>query len=422
MLNRIATVALLAACGAGVVSWNSASAQSTQPADASAPATQPATQTVEPKALSENVNRGLKWLVDHQLADGGWGQGSESARMGDNMHQIKDKSNVGDTCIAALALIRAGNTPVVGDHATNVRLAVEFICGNVEKADEQSLWVTDVRGTRLQSKLGNYVDTFLAALLLSEVKDRMPDGASNQRVASALERTLNKIEHNQQNDGGWANEGWAPALAQGLASKSINRAVQNGAQVDELVRKRAEKFAQGNFDQARGVVMTGGAAGVELYAVASNVQSIKDSDDTNRMRLGQLQAILESPTTQPEARSVAEREVAEIRQNERALAAATDAVVNRLDDKQFVAGFGSNGGEEFLSYMNIGETLVARGGDEWEKWDKSMTENLNRIQNDDGSWSGHHCITGQTFCTSAALMTLMTDRVTTPIATEIKRP
>ena len=36
-----------------------------------------------------------------------------------------------------------------------------------------------------------------------------------------------------------------------------------------------------------------------------------------------------------------------------------------------------------------------------------MTANLNRIQNDDGSWTGHHCITGRTFCTSTALLVLL---------------
>lgn len=418
--GRFATVALMTACGVAVASWD-LRAQTTLPTEASPPAAQPATQPVEPKPLSQNVNRGLKWLIDHQLADGGWGQGAESVQMGRDGNQIKGKSNVGDTCVAVLALMRAGNTPIAGESATNIRIAVEFVCGDVEQSDNESLWVTDVRGTRLQSKLGSYVDTFLAALLLAEVKDRMPDEATNKRVLAALDKTMDKIERNQQKDGGWANEGWAPALAQGLASKSINRAAQNGAQVDEKVRKLAEKYARGNFDQVRGVVMTGGAAGVELYAVASNVQSIKDSDDTNQLRARELVAKLDAPSTQPEERAAAQRELGDIRQNQQALALATDAVVNRLDDKQFVAGFGSNGGEEFLSYMNIGETLVAKGGDEWQKWDQSMTENLNRIQSDDGSWSGHHCITGQTFCTSAALMTLMTDRVTMPIAAGIKR-
>jgi hypothetical protein len=49
-----------------------------------------------------------------------------------------------------------------------------------------------------------------------------------------------------------------------------------------------------------------------------------------------------------------------------------------------------------------------------------MTENLNRIQDKDGGWSGHHCITGRTFCTATALLVLMADRAPVPLAAKIK--
>ena len=48
--------------------------------------------------------------------------------------------------------------------------------------------------------------------------------------------------------------------------------------------------------------------------------------------------------------------------------------------ERFIAGFGSNGGEEFLSYMNIAESLVVKGGDEWKRWDAKMTANLDRAE------------------------------------------
>ncbi len=44
-----------------------------------------------------------------------------------------------------------------------------------------------------------------------------------------------------------------------------------------------------------------------------------------------------------------------------------------------------------------------------------MAANLDRVQNEDGSWSGQHCITGRTFCTAAALLTLMADRAPVPV-------
>ena len=64
--------------------------------------------------------------------------------------------------------------------------------------------------------------------------------------------------------------------------------------------------------------------------------------------------------------------------------------------------------------MHISESLRVKGGKEWQDFDKSMAENLGRIQNPDGSWSGHHCITGRTFCTATALLVLMADRAPLP--------
>jgi hypothetical protein len=65
--------------------------------------------------------------------------------------------------------------------------------------------------------------------------------------------------------------------------------------------------------------------------------------------------------------------------------------------------------------MNISESLVVKGGNAWKQWDASITNNLNHVQNEDGSWTGHHCITGRTFCTSAALLVLMADRTPVPV-------
>ena len=111
---------------------------------------------------------------------------------------------------------RAGSTPTDGSHAANIRRGVEFVCGQIEESDSTSLFVTPLRGTRLQSKLGTYIDTFLASLMLSEVKDEMPDADSNARVAEALDKVMQKMARNQNENGTWGNQGWAPALAESL--------------------------------------------------------------------------------------------------------------------------------------------------------------------------------------------------------------
>jgi len=43
------------------------------------------------------------------------------------------------------------------------------------------------------------------------------------------------------------------------------------------------------------------------------------------------------------------------------------------------------------------------------------------IQNQDGTWTGHHCITGRTFCTSAALLVLTVDRASGSLAAGLRR-
>jgi hypothetical protein len=111
----------------------------------------------------------------------------------------------------------------------------------------------------------------------------------------------------------------------------------------------------------------------------------------------------------PTAAQVAEAE-RRAAASESQAAKVEQALLDRLDDAAFVSGFGNNGGEEFLSYMLISETLRARGGAEWSRWDAAMAQLVGGVQNDDGSWTGHHCITGRTFCTAAAILVLLADR------------
>lgn len=386
----------------------------------SAPSTQPA-----PKELSDNVKSGLKWLVAQQHDDGSWSQGAESREMGNSMDALRDKGNVADTAMAALALRCAGSTPSTGPYKAQINKALDFVCKEVEAADKDSLAVTSIKGTRVQMKLGGMVDTFLASLLLGEVRKEMPDEASRKRVIAALDKVLNKIEKNQQADGSFANAGWAPVLAQGIAAKGVNVARQNGATVNDEVLGRLENNARSGVNKSTGrVAASGGSAGVELYAQSSSLSALQETSNTYDSKMAEVQgqlATAASPTTQAALHEQLDQLAKGKNENDKDLNLARQAAVERAGDSRFMAGFGSNGGEEFLSYLNIGETLFTKGGEDWTKWDKSMTENLNHIQNPDGSWTGHHCITGGTFCTSAALMVLTIDRAPDALGTHISK-
>jgi hypothetical protein len=389
------------------------------------------TTAVEPKPLSQNAKKGLDWLVEHQLPGGGWGQGEESAQMGGS-GSLKDTSNVADTCIAVLALIRSGSTPREGLYRDSIVKGIRYVRLQVEESDAQSISVTSVQGTRVQQKLGPNIDTFLASILLAEVKGRMPDEASEKVADLALHKVLGKIERHQKQDGSFDGQGWAPILAQAMCGKGINRARQAGARVSNMALARAENgaklafqasepatatpsrttFSSGSSGRMAG--MMGGSAGVELYSRAASVGVLSDSANTNKVVAEALREKAAN-SKDKEERAQAQQQLAKIADAEKVQHVAQAALNERLADKQFVAGFGSNGGEEFLSYMNIAESLVVKGGDEWKRWDAEMTQNLNRVQNGDGSWSGHHCITGRTFCTSTALLVLMADRTPVPV-------
>jgi hypothetical protein len=403
------------------------------------------TTAVEPKPLSRNVKKGLDWLVEHQLPGGGWGQGEESAQMRGN-ESLKDTPNVADTCIATLALIRSGSTPREGLYRDAIVKGVRYVRLQVDESDSQSIAVTRVQGTRVQQKLGPNIDTFLASILLAEVKGRMPDEASEKAADLALHKVLAKIERHQKQDGAFDGQGWAPILAQAMCGKGINRARQAGARVSDRALARAENGAKFAFQASipapatatspgitsrRSDAMSGmmggrmggmgGAAGVELYSRAASLGVLQDSVNTNKVVAEGLRDKAANSKDKNE-RDQAKAQLAQIADAKKVQDQAQAAVVSRLGDRNFVAGFGSNGGEEFLSYMNIAESLVVKGGDEWKRWDSEMTENLNRVQNDDGSWSGHHCITGRSFCTSTALLVLMADRTPVPLGVKADAP
>ncbi len=399
---------------------------------------------VEPKPLCEGAKKGLEYLVKQQNANGGWGQGG-GWRVGTNgrVEGAEDPPDVGNTCLAVLALVRAGNTPKDGPYAKNVAKGVDFICANIEKSDGKSLYVTEIKGTQLQSKIGEYVDTFLSSMVLAELKGRMQDEANEKRMVAALTKTINKMEANQKSDGTFAgNSGWASILSQGLANKGFARASQNGISVQPSAINNVQNQVAANFDGksmtftgtgavSGSLTLSGGAttiggsasgasaptdAGVPIYYASANLTNCADVSNTYRKDEQKAREVLTKKDASPQEKAKAKETLQNVEKNEKIRVDATSALIKQLDQPAFLQGFGSNGGEEFLSFMNISEALLLKGGDDWTKWDKAICESVSRVQDKDGSWSGQHCITGRTACTSAALLVLMADRAPVPVA------
>ena len=338
-----------------------------------------------PKSLQKTpvdmaVDKGIKWLVSVQGKDGGWGQdGGETSYIRQGERLESSGNDVANTAVAAEALLHAGNTPTSGEYHESLQRAVRFILQRVEQSPMDGLTVTNLTGTQIQRKLGPYIDTFLTSKLLAELDGNMGDDQANARVRKSLEKCVAKVEKNQLKDGSWnVAGGWAPILGTSLASQSLYVAKGKGVAVSQMAMNRVDGYTK---DSAIAPTGTSGrsadaaSAGVSLYKGAQELEQLtRTSDDRKK--------------------------------NDRQIA----ALKGQLSDPRFVNGFGSIGGEEFFSYLNIGDSLHRAGGPEWEKWNADMTAKVLKLQNEDGTWAGHHCITGRVAVTSAAILIMLADR------------
>jgi hypothetical protein len=300
-----------------------------------------------------DIDRPLRWLVDAQGPDGGWGP------------EAHTPPDVATTAISGLALLRMGHTASAGKYQETTRRAVEYVVRAVEHSGNE----IDINppGTLPQRKLGRHIDTFLGAQFLSAVLPSVKQ--DDKRVRAALEACVKKIEHAQRPDGSYAQDGWAPVLSSAFANQSLYAARGAGAKIDGEALARSDRYMLDNYDEKQKQFRTGAAAGVELYSMAGTVQA----------------AAHEGKMSGEGAR----------------------AALSRLSDENFIRGFGTYGGEEHVSYMMTSEALAVVGGKDWERWDHGIRLRLAHIQRTDGTWRGDHCITSTAFCTAAALITLM---------------
>jgi len=395
------------------------------------PGPKQATLVKNPKPLVKQTRAGLEFLIKQQLADGSWSGGPtatlfEGLGIGGGIG-IRGKPKAGtidvaNTSVAALAILRAGYTPQKGPYAENLRRALNAVLKAVEASDNRTLALETTKGTQVQMKIGDHVDTFLAAMLLATVKNATGDAKTEDRLEKALQKIVEKMELNQKDNGTWQGEGWAPVLSQALASRAINLAKQNGAAVDADKLEKTAQHARESFKQFSAQGGKGGfvgAAGVDLYGAAAAISALQDAVNTNRAISVQSQSVLRSPKADAKDLEMAKRQLARLDEHEKALRDALKVMARKSQDPNFVRGFGSDGGEEFISFTLISEAMLANQMKEFSDWDRALGGRLVNAQNGNGSWSGMHCISGETFCTATALMTMMADRAQRPVGSEL---
>jgi hypothetical protein len=338
------------------------------------------------------IQKGAKWLASVQGSDGGWGQdGGETSYIRTGERLESNGNDVANTAVAALALLQAGR-----EYRPNVERALDFILKHVEQSPAEGLAITNRQGTQIQRKLGPYIDTFLTSMLLAQV-DGTLSRELNTRVRRGLEKAVAKIEQNQSKDGSWNTAGgWAPILGTSMASRSLFDASRKGVKVEDQVMRRAEDYTVMALSNSAG---TGGGVGAGRGAGAG-------AGVAGGMIIDGISASAGVPLYQTaQALEQLSRTEADREKN----ATEIKKMQAQLADASFVAGFGSIGGEEFFSYLNVSDGLQRSGGAQWKEWHGQIVQKIVNLQNNDGTWAGHHCITGRVAVTSAAILNLKFD-------------
>lgn len=360
-----------------------------------------------PEQVQRAVDHGLDWIVEAQHSDGGWGAGMHRRQDITNPHAVE--TDPATTAMVAMAILRSGNTLTSGQYSANLKRALYHLLDAVEASPSTAPNITTQRGTQIQTKLGSNIDVILTSQFLSNMQPYLKhDQALAARVRKSQQVCVTKIQLAQAHDGSTAGSGWAGVLQSSFATNALEAAEASGIKVDTVALQKARDFQKNNYDTSTGKVNTDLGAGIVLYSVTGSVRaSAKEARKVEEViiearRKGKLSAT-DAPTAENLEKLGFDKDDAlqyatayEVYQSAKIEAQREDVM----------SGFGNNGGEEFLSYLQTGESMIINKDNTWQNWYDNMSGRLLKIQNEDGSWQGHHCITSPVFCTATCLLIL----------------
>jgi hypothetical protein len=352
---------ILAASAAGLFSPLAARGQE-EPAAPARPsrAGEPATFNEFTPQSERAIRRGDEWLMKTMHRDGGCGV------------DIGQPTDIGCTAMVGLALMAQGNTPVEGPRSREVQRIVSFILRAAENMPQDD--ITSVMGTQLQNKIGRHAHSFFAATFLAEV---IGEGWDIEPVRNALKKVVAAIVGSQTPQGHWGDQSWAPMLGTVMGWVGLRAAHMAGMKVGGSPERTAQYIVQSMQQQ---LAQYQGSWMHTLYKNATGIRVLyalgKDDEPIAKKAFADVVAFIKRDNT----------------------------------------AFSQAGGEEYLAFHLITETMLQKGGDDWATWFPTVRDKIVAVQNSDGSWTGHHCITSRTFCTAAAILVLAAPNRYLPIS------
>jgi hypothetical protein len=366
------------------------------------------------------IDSALLWMQTAQLADGGWSanstvspnvkqQGQFQLNQVQNQPSTIETSDPASTAMVCMALLRCLNTPTQGIYASQLNKGIEFLLKTTEQNEQLPYTNTTITNTQPQRKLGANIDNVLTAQFLSNLLNYVTENDPKRaRIKKCLEICVQKIQKTQADNGSFQGSGWAGVLQSSFSNNALESAQTQGIQVDQKILDKSREYQQSNYDLKTDKVNTEMGAGVLLYSVSSSSRA--SAQEARKAKETIEKAQNSGKLSKKEDVSVENLKKAGLNEAQ-AMKYATAYQVNgatktSAQDNKVMTGYGNNGGEEFLSYLQTGEGLIIAKDDDWKTWYNNISGTLLGIQNADGSWNGHHCITSPVFCTATCLLVL----------------
>lgn len=303
------------------------------------------------------AEKGMQWLVRAQNHDGSWGDNPGCP------------GEVGNTAIACLALLAHGSTPTRGQHCMVLQRAFDWITRRTRGyVGGKRLDAT----TLLHRKLGDNADLYLVALLYSQSTTLNCELFEDDRMRNELRNMAAHIARLQKSNGEWETS-YEPMLTTIAAWQALKQTHAAGILIDQASPEKVVRYLREDcLEKATGVFREDKWGRAQRFVTQAGGVRVLIGEGLGK-----------------------EEDV------QRAI-----GVIDKMRFDQDVGG--ATGGEEFLGALYATQALLLEQDKVYAAWYDRITKALKSSQNADGSWVGHHCITGRVFCTACSILTLLT--------------
>jgi len=359
-----------------------------------------------PAKAQEAIDEGLEFLMLSQHSNGGWGCGSHSMQHITDPHAVP--ADPATTAMVALSIIREGSTFTQGQYSDQLNNAHIYLLSQVENSGDIQHTITELQGTQIQGKLGVSIDAILTTQYFSRALEIIEDNQIATRTKDCLQQCVTKIQGTQAENGSFSGGTWAGVLNSSYANNALEAAYMWDIEVDKEVLEKSRQYQKDNYNVASGTGSVTDGAGVMLYSVSSSSRA--SATEAKKAKQIIAEAKEKGVLDKDDEINVDNLQRAGLDANEAIQMNTANKVYqsakNVASKDEVMVGFGNNGGEEYLSYLQTGEGMIIGEDISWQDWYNKVSQRMIDTQVENGSWQGHHCITSPVFCTATAVLIL----------------